>query len=380
MRLSEIGELSLLEAIRDKFKKKTKEIIVGIGDDAAVTKPKGKKLLFTTDMMVEGIHFDLRFTSPYQLGFKLVSVNVSDIYAMGGMPQYLLLNIAMNKNTEKSFIDKFFDGIEDSMRLYRVSLIGGDLCSTKKDMVISASLTGYIDKPIRRSGAKVGDKIYVTGNLGDSACGLEMLKHIRIQDTRYRIQDTRCTIHDARYRIKIVNHESCIMNHASLSKLGLTWHIVKPLLKRHLMPVARNPRSFMRYATAMIDISDGLFIDLSRLCNESKVGARIYLDKIPISKEMKYVAKIMGLDPLHLATSGGEDYELLFTSPPEVTVSSKQYAVSSGKKVPTAYSLLPTPRITCIGEITRKDRIIIDKIGKESKLRAEGYQHFGIQR
>ena len=180
MKLSDIGELSLLKTIRRRFTVKSKDVIVGIGDDTAVIKPSGNNLLATTDMMVEGIHFDLNLITPYQLGFKLVSVNVSDIYAMGGRPQYLLLDIALNKNTEQSFVNRLFDGIRRAMKLYGVSLIGGDISSSRKDIVIAATLIGDAKKHIRRSGAKPGDRIYVTGNLGDSACGLEILKKLSV--------------------------------------------------------------------------------------------------------------------------------------------------------------------------------------------------------
>src|SRR4030042_4325152 len=123
MKLSQLGELALLEQIRKSFYKKSKNIIIGIGDDAAVLKPLDKKLLLTTDMMVEGVHFDLDFITPYQLGFKLTSVNVSDIYAMGGKPFYLLLNIFVNKNTNKKFMDRLFDGVKDALTLYDTILI-----------------------------------------------------------------------------------------------------------------------------------------------------------------------------------------------------------------------------------------------------------------
>ncbi|MDO9287384.1 MAG: thiamine-phosphate kinase, partial [Thermodesulfovibrionales bacterium] len=259
MQLSDIGELSLLKTIRRRFTVKSKDVIVGIGDDAAVIKPRGKKLLITTDMMVERVHFDLSFTTPYQLGFKLVSVNVSDIYAMGGTPHYLLLDIAMNKTTEESFVNSFFDGIQDAIKLYGISLIGGDISSSKNDMVAAASLIGYAEIPVKRSGAKPGNKIYVTGSLGDSACGLEVLK-----------KAVSCQLSDGSKKITAENYHLI----AKFKKSGLTLNIIAPLLKRHLMPEARNPKNFVRHATAMLDLSDGLFIDLSRLCNESKVGAR----------------------------------------------------------------------------------------------------------
>lgn len=292
-KLSQFGELSLLEQIRKKFGRKSKNILVGIGDDAAVLKPKNEYLLVTTDMMVEGVHFDLRSVTAYQLGFKLISVNVSDIYAMGGDPFSVLLNIAVSRNTEKEFIDVFFDGVKDAMNVYRTRLIGGDISSADKGMSIAATLIGYARKYIKRSGAKVGDKIYVTGPLGDSACGLELLRkikgHVPIGNERSMVSVRRSTL-----------------PYALLSKSGLSWKIIEPLLRRHLMPMARNPKKILRFATSMIDISDGLLIDLSRLCDESRVGARIYEKNIPMSFEIKETASHFGIHPLGLALSGGK--------------------------------------------------------------------------
>ncbi len=351
MKLSQIGELSLLEQIRKRFVKHSPEIVVGIGDDAALLKPIHKNLLVTTDMMVEGIHFNLDFITPYQLGFKLVSVNVSDIYAMGGKPRFLLLNIATNKNTEKEMVDRFFEGINRAMKSYNVSLIGGDLSASKKGTSLSATLIGYVKRHIRRSGAKIGDKIYVTGYLGDSACGLELLKKIKrsipFKNIKVKIKEQRIK------RKESVYHAI----QSKLSKWGLTWDDVGTLLKRHLTPEAKDPERFLQHATSMIDISDGLLIDLSRLCDESKVGARIYRENIPISSEMKKTAYRLGISAMKLALSGGEDYELLFTAP----------ALAKIKAIH-------------IGHITESERIIVDHLGRKKRFSAEGYKHFSFQR
>jgi thiamine-monophosphate kinase len=336
MMLSQIGELALLRHVRQRFEKPSPNIIVGIGDDAALLKPVNKNLLVTTDMMVEGVHFNLSFITPYQLGFKLVSVNASDIYAMGGKPKFLLINIAMDKNTEENIFDDFFDGVTGAMELYGLSLVGGDLSASEKGMALSATIIGYTKRYIRRFGAKVGDRIYVTGSLGDSACGLEILKKIKKPIPLLPTLPSPSTL---------------------FSKLRLSWNDVKPLLRKHLMPEARHPEKFISNATSMIDISDGLLIDLSRLCDESNVGAKIYAKKIPISPELKKVASYLRISPIKLALSGGEDYEMLFTAHPE-------------RKVKAIY----------IGDITESERVIVDISGREKKFSAEGYQHFGFQR
>jgi thiamine-monophosphate kinase len=341
-KLSQIGELALLAKIKKRFGKKSQSVLCGIGDDASVLKPLNKFLLLTTDMMVEGVHFDLTFTTPYQLGFKLVSVNVSDIYAMGGQPSCVLLNIAMQKEKDLVFMDLLFRGIQDAMKQYKTVLIGGDLSAALQDMSLSATLIGYADTYLLRSGAKVGDRIYVTGNLGDSACGLRVLKKINKPVSLSRRSGSRAGIPSALS--------------AMLTRVGLSWNVAEPLVRRHLMPEARNPRRFVQQATSMIDISDGLLVDLTRLCKESRTGAKIYEEKIPVSPEMKEAAMHMGLSPLALALAGGEDYELLFTAPP-------------GKKVNAIY----------IGDIVKSKMVTVNGKGKEKAFSACGYQHFQVR-
>ncbi len=323
MRLSGIGELSLLEAIKRRFPGKGGALRVGIGDDAAVISPRGN-LALTTDMMVEGVHFDLSYITPFQLGFKLVSVNVSDIYAMGGSPSYALLGLALRPETEESFLDALLDGVGEALRFYKAELVGGDLSSAPV-AVLSATLIGHVSRPVKRGGARPGDFIYVTGPLGDSAMGLELLKRIgRPVDLK-----------------KPVNKP-------------FKWALLRPLLERHLQPVARDPKGFKRHATAMIDISDGLSIDLVRLCTEGRVGARIYEEKIPVSLEVKTLAGYLGLDPLPLALKGGEDYELLFTSPHRIR------------------------NAICIGEVAKSGLMLVDRRGRHRPVRPEGYKHFEV--
>jgi thiamine-monophosphate kinase len=354
LKLSQIGELTLLKQIRKKFKKYPPNILVGIGDDAALIKHTNENLLVTTDMMVEGVHFNMDFITPFQLGFKLVSVNVSDIYAMGGKPKFLLLNIAMRRNMDKKTIDSFFDGVQEAMKLYSLFLVGGDLSASHKDMTLSATLIGYAKKYLKRSGAKQGDRIYVTGNLGDSSCGLELLKRIKRPIPIELSKERRAKSKDLR-----INSNDTVL-YATRSKLpakGLKWNDVELLLRRHLMPVAKDSKKFVRSATSMLDISDGLLIDLSRICDESRVGARIYINNIPISSELKRVASGLRISPVKLALSGGEDYEMLFTAP-------------SSKKVNAIY----------IGDITESERVIVYPSGRKRAFSAEGYQHFGFHR
>lgn len=297
MKLSERGELSLIDHIKEKFSNTSKETLISIGDDTAVFKPKeGKLMLTTTDTMAEGVHFDLSFSTFYQLGFKLVSVNVSDIYAMNGIPEYIFLNISVNANVDYDEVCEFFDGIETATNLYGISLLGGDTTSSKGPLVFSATIVGYTDMPVSRRGAKVGDGIFVTGSLGDSACGLEVLKQLKTH----------------------VNLSSKKMS-ANLAKLDLTWELVKPLILRHLTPVVKSTDVFWQTTdtlpNSLMDLSDGLAIDLQRLCKSSGVGALVYEDRLPISYEMQQVCnRLQKQSYMELALCGGEDYELIFTS------------------------------------------------------------------
>ena len=356
MKLRLIGELRLLEEIRRRFsvpvQKADSGVIIGIGDDAAaIALPveKNEKLLVTTDLMHEGVHFDLSYTAPYHLGFKLVSVNVSDIMAMGGIPRYLLLNASLKEDTDETFFWEFYEGISCALRQYGVALIGGDLSSARNDMVFSATVLGYANKPVTRGGAVAGDRIYVTSATGDAACGLDLLKRLSPE---------------SKEAVKLWKHfadplPDMMLTHGE-GLVKLDGNKIRPLLARHLMPVARELHELLPYVTSMVDVSDGLFTDLCRICDESHVGARVYLEKIPISESMRFAAGCIGSSPLEFAASGGEDYELLFTISPE------------------AAEKLDCIHAYCIGEITEKERVAVDKSGREAALKAEGYQHFGI--
>ncbi len=359
MKLHQKGELQLLREIKERFNptfdKEYSGIIVGIGDDAAVFKCPDEKILVTTDLMTEGIHFDLDYTSSFQLGFKLVSVNVSDIYAMGGIPKYIFLNIAMKKDISEEFFWDFFKGISTANNIYGMNLLGGDISSALNDMMVSATVVGMAARIIKRSGAKVGDKIYLTNTIGDSACGLEILKRLTPQ-SRDIIRDN-----DFGFLDKTRELKGPLILNVNSKKLHLDFYISEPLIKRHLMPTVRYPMEFINNATAMIDVSDGLFIDLNRLCEESNTGARIYLDKIPISENLRIACEMLQLNPYNLASSGGEDYELLFTSSVDY-----ENIISSNDKI----------SISCIGEIIAEKRVFITPDGKEIELKSDGYQHF----
>jgi len=327
MKLSQVGELPLLEMVRKRFSAKAAGLVLGIGDDAAVIRPEHNTLL-TTDMMVEGVHFDLSWTTPLQLGFKLVSVNVSDIYAMGGKPRYVLLDFSASRTCTTEFFDRFFDGVHEALKTYGISLIGGDISAADRIM-LSITAVGSAKKIVTRKGARVGDRIYVTGALGDAACGLELLRKI---------------------------HKPIAFGRTRPKGLSLSWQTVAPLARRHLMPLARDPVRFASKATAMIDISDGLLLDLSRLCGESGVGAQIRAADVPVSDALRKAASYLNISCLDFALSGGEDYELLFTARPKTEVDA-----------------------VCIGEVMESGIAVIDERGMKMNISARGYQHFSLQ-
>ena len=312
MRLSEIGEFGLINNLKDLCKIKKRDLITGIGDDAAVVKSRSKTFLLASDMLLEGVHFNLSFTTYYQLGYKTLAVNISDIFAMGGKPKYFLLNIGVPQTCTLQDIKEIYRGLNAIAKKFGIAIVGGDTCASKKGLVLSGTLIGEASNAIMRKGAVPGDSVFVTGPLGDSAMGLELLKK-----TRTKKSETETS-----------------------------------LIKRHLMP---EPAPLKRTAgvTSMIDISDGLLIDLSHICDESNVGAVIYKEMVPLSKELIAAAKKLRKDPLEYALKGGEDYLLLFTSPAKI----RKDAVK-------------------IGDVISRGRYLVDSEGRRERFKAEGYEHF----
>lgn len=312
MRLSEIGEFGLIKNLKDICKIKKRDLLTGIGDDAAVVKSRSKTFLLASDMLLEGVHFNLSFTTFYQLGYKTLAVNISDIFAMGGVPKYFLLNLGVPQTCTLKDIKEIYRGLNAIAKKFGIAIAGGDTCASKEGLVLSGTLIGETGNAILRKGAEPGDSIFVTGALGDSAMGLELLKKPGTKK----------------------------------SEIGTS------LIKRHVMP---EPAPLKRTAgvTSMIDISDGLLIDLSHICDESNVGAVIYKDMVPLSTELINAAKKLRKDPLEYALKGGEDYLLLFTSPDKI----RKDAVK-------------------IGDVISRGRYLADSEGRRKRFKAEGYEHF----
>lgn len=335
MRLSELGESSLIKNFRTKCADTSPEILKGIGDDAAAIEIPGGTILVTSDMMLEGVHFNFSYSTFYQLGCKILAVNISDIFAMGGKPGYFLLSLGIPGTYTSENIEELYSGLMKVARKYGVKVIGGDTCSSKHRLVLSGTLIGYADRIITRSGAGNGDGVFVTGTLGDSAMGLMLLKKLDRQ-IHFKGRGTR----DEGRKIRLKDRS-----------LPITPNLL-PLIKRHLMPEP-IPLEKTSGITSMIDVSDGLLMDLSHICDESKVGVVIYKDRIPVSRELVKAAVNSGVDPVSLALTGGEDYVLLFTSPAEIKTDSVR-----------------------IGEIIKKGRFLVDSGGRKTTFKAEGYEHF----
>jgi len=303
---------------------------LGIGDDAAVLKPRrGRELIVSSDFLIEGVHF-LPFHPANAIGYKALARAVSDLAAMGAEPIGFLLNLAMPSARTGAWLDKFLTGMDKAARKFCIPLIGGDL-SNNRNVAVCVAVLGDVQsgRAIQRSGARSGDLIYVSGKLGAARLGLElMLRHF---DKR---RDARSLLSPHLYP-------------SPRLKLG-TW------LASHLIP------------TAMMDISDGLSIDLARLCESSRVGAILYADCIPEARIPEPWRRRLRLPPaagLDFALNGGDDYELVFTVP--------EQRVKELKHAPSGV------RLTCIGEVTRKrELLLVNSTGQESSLQIHGWDHF----
>ncbi len=272
MRLNELGEFGLIERIR-KATPKGQGVRLGIGDDAAWLECRNRSFLITSDVLIEGVHFNLKWSTFYDLGYKTLAVNLSDLAAMGGSPAYLVLSLGIPVDFKTKDIEEFYRGIRALASQSGVALVGGDTSASKR-FFISAFLVGYAPhRPITRSGGKVGDDLYVTGTLGDSALGLELLK----------------------------KKEESNEDKAAY------------LIARHRFPTARlKAGTFLaqeKLANAMIDVSDGLLQDLGHLCKASGIGAVVWQEALPLSSAYRSYA---GRKGTLYALTGGEDYELLF--------------------------------------------------------------------
>lgn len=287
--LNELGEFGLIGRITTGFDLQNPESLVGIGDDAAVIGNGANCTLVSTDMLLEGVHFDLGYTPLPHLGYKAVAVNVSDIAAMNGIPKQITVGLAMSNRFSVEAAEAIYDGIRAACTEYKVDLVGGDTTSSRSGLVISVSVLGVAekDKIVYRSTAKPGDIVCVTGDLGGAYVGLQILE--REKQVFLQHPETQPELEGNDY-----------------------------VLQRQLRPVARMDivhelRELDIVPTAMIDISDGLASEILHICRQSGAGAALFEEKLPIDAATYNTAVELNLDPTTCALNGGEDYELLFT-------------------------------------------------------------------
>ena len=326
--VGELGEFALIDRIRRALGD-ARGVALGIGDDAAAVRPSpGKLLLATCDIQVEGRHFIKARIGPEQLGRRAAAVNLSDVAAMGGRPAYALVSLALPADTEVDWVERLYDGLRDGFAEHGAVVIGGNLSGSSAEIVIDVTLHGEVDEPamLRRSGARPGDAVLVTGALGAARAGLLAL--------------------DA----------------------GLAGESASVAARAHLLPTARVDEGLAAsgLATAAIDVSDGFAADLGHLCEASGTGARIFADRLPVSPAAHGVAADLGFDPLLAALHGGEDYELIVTCA----------AAHTDALIEAVRRTTGTPLIA-VGEITEAPGLrLVEPGGNERSLDSSGWDHF----
>jgi thiamine-monophosphate kinase len=324
VRLKELGEFGLIDRIARRVQQEP-AVVLGIGDDAAALLPTpGTLTLITSDMLLEGVHFDLSFCDPQSLGRKSLSVNLSDLAAMGARPTQFLLSIALPKSLSLEFVDGFLGGILEQAERFGATLVGGDTCASLGGLAISITALGEQrpERVVKRSGAAPGDLVCLTGTVGDAALGLNELRRGVRQGFLVSRQ---------------LDPTPRVAAGVALAEAGL--------------------------ASAMIDVSDGVLSDLGHICEMSKVGARLELGGLPLSEEYRAAC---GADPYAPALSGGEDYELLF-------------CIGKGKELETETLLSGLGlRFSVIGEIVPGSEVqLVTPEGGSYQPGKRGFDHFG---
>jgi len=332
--LETLGEFALIDRLTSMVKLTQKSTTLGVGDDAAIVNHGGKDSLLSTDMLVEGVHFDLTYMPLKHLGYKAAVVNFSDIYAMNGKPTQLLVSLAASNRFPLEALEELYEGLNLACKNYGVDLVGGDSTSSMSGLVLSLTAMGEVDKgqAVRRSGAKPNDLIVVTGDLGSAYMGLQILRR---EKTTYEA--------DPNFQPDLQGHEY--------------------VLERQLKPEARQDVAALLKdldvkPTSMIDISDGLSSELLHLCKQSGTGCAIFEDKLPIDPATIRLCEEFGLHPATAALNGGEDYELLFT-----------VSISDWDKIKG------NPNLTAIGHMSDADKgsFMINQAGDQLPISAQGW-------
>lgn len=287
--IADLGEFGLIEHLTKNFEIQNASTVLGVGDDAAVIDHFGKQTVITTDLLLEGVHFDLMYTPLRHLGYKSVIVNLSDIYAMNATPTQITISIGISNRVSLEALNEFYEGVYMACEKHGVDLIGGDTSTSQKGFIISVTAIGEVtpDKFVKRSTAQKGDLICVSGDLGAAFLGLTIMereKKIYLENPKVQPD---------------LEGESYIVGR--LLKPEARKDIIEFFEKNEIVP------------TSMMDVSDGISSEVLHLCRQSGLGCRIYEEKLPISDDSRKAAYKFGLDPTVCALNGGEDYELIFT-------------------------------------------------------------------
>src|ERR1700759_5522550 len=287
--IAHLGEFGLIDHLTKNINLTQKSTVKGVGDDAAVLNFKDKQVLVSTDMLLEGIHFDLAYTPLKHLGYKAIQVNLSDIYAMNANPTQVTVSLGLSSKFPLEAIEELYEGIYVACEKYNVDLIGGDTTSSKQGLVISVTSIGYADEKdiVYRNGAEEGDLICVSGDLGGAYVGLQLLE-----------------------REKLIYLENPNIQPDLEGKDYIVERQLKPEARKDVVELLKEIEV---KPTAMIDVSDGLASEILHLCKQSNKGCQLYEEKIPLDPMTYETAREFNLDPTVCALSGGEDYELLFT-------------------------------------------------------------------
>jgi thiamine-monophosphate kinase len=285
--LSDLGEFGLIDHLTKNFKIQHASTIKGIGDDAAVLEFKNNKMVVTTDLLVEGVHFDLSYMPLKHLGYKAVVVNLSDVYAMNAKATQITVSIAVSNRFPLEALEELYAGIETAAKIYNVDVVGGDTTSSNTGLLISVTAIGEVQLPVYRNGAKINDLLVVSGDLGGAFMGLQVLER---EKEVYKVNPN---------------------NQPDLKPYTY-------IIERQLKPEARKDivqllKDLGVTPTAMIDISDGLSSEIIHLCKQSGVGCDLYEEKIPLDSQVISTCEEFNIDSTTVALNGGEDYELLFT-------------------------------------------------------------------
>lgn len=335
--IEELGEFGLIDHLTKNIKLSQKSTLKGVGDDAAVLDFKGKKVLVSTDILLEGIHFDLAYTPLKHLGYKAVQVNLSDIYAMNGTAAQVTVSIGISSKFPLEAVEELYEGIYLACEKYNVDLIGGDTTSSKQGLVISVTAIGYADEKdvTYRNGAEEGDLICVSGDLGGAYVGLQLLE-----------------------REKLIYLENPNIQPDLEGKDYIVERQLKPEARKDIIDLLREINI---KPTSMIDVSDGLASEILHICKQSDKGCNLYEDKIPLDPMTYETAREFNLDPTVCALSGGEDYELLFT------VKQADYDKIKFKMDITIIGYITEPSAGCN---------LVTKSGNIHPLKAQGWNAF----